>query len=250
MEGSVHNPKSPLAPCETSTDSMSSVHPPSPRERSSMFASSSWGSFQQRGFIFVPKGRLISAWDWLICATVPYSTVFTPLSMVFVHVRWKGWLTLEYVLCVLWLLDVCIVKMRTSYKEHGYDITDWRRIVRRHLQTYFWIDFLACFPFSAPCFAVGLDPFDITSPASAVQLFSLLRLVRLLRRVMRLTGPGASVIVILCSACPCSSHAERNPRGVPAYVPACMARLSLSQTTKPDSHVLAFARVLWSSALQ
>lgn len=125
-----------------------------------------------------------------------YTAFYNPLSLVFVQTRWAGRLALEYSICALWLVDVLVVKMRTLFKHHGYEIVDVRRVARRYIGSYFIVDFLGCFPFSALFSAAGLDPFDINTAAVLAQLLSLLRTIRVLRMTMRIHGRGATIFQI------------------------------------------------------
>ena len=154
-----------------------------------------WISFRQRGYILDPSGRLVSVWELFLCASVLYTSVYNPLALVFPQTRWPGWLVLEYCLSSCWLFDVCVIKPRTSYKEHGYEVRDVRRITSRYLSSFFVPELLGCFPWSAVFY--GASPFEIGPVGAVVTILGLLRLVRLLRQAMRLHGRLASLIMIL-----------------------------------------------------
>ena len=123
--------------------------------------------------------------------------MYTPLALVFPQTRWNGRLTLEHVISGLWLLDVCVVKTHTTYKKHGYQVEDVRKITGRYLRSYFFLDFISAFPFSAVVDAAGLDPHDLNSPACLFELLSLLRTVRLIRYTVQSHGRGAAVFQIV-----------------------------------------------------
>ena len=94
---------------------------------------------------------------------------------------------------------MCVVKPRTAYKEHGYEVRDVRRITSRYLGSFFVPELLGCFPWSAILHPVlrshSASPFEIGPTGAAVTLLGLLRLVRLLRQTMRLHGRLASLIM-------------------------------------------------------
>ena len=157
---------------------------------------SQWADFRSDGYTFQPNGYFIGCWEWSLCLTVLYSSFFGPLSMVFPETRWSGCLVLDGVISAFWMLDVCVIKHLTSFKEYGYDIMDVRKISRRYLRGSFRIDLLSSFPFTLLVAASGRDYADIGSPWSAVQGFTLLRIVRLIKRTSRLTGRWSKLVMI------------------------------------------------------
>jgi len=190
---------------------------------------------QQRVPIFIPISKdyvqTLDKWDRLNITTIihPFSTfrfiwdsfimliiIFTmfeiPLTLSFgietgdIHTRYGIFvLTIDLCLCC----DL-ITNFRTGY-FHKHDelrlISDPRRIAKRYLCGWFFIDFLTSFPFEF------LTPRDIDlggAPAllralrvlRLVRLFKLVRFFRLLKLVnsflREFMGPTASLILTLC----------------------------------------------------
>ena len=71
------------------------------------------------------------------------------------------------------LIDVGI-KARTSFQDHGYEVTDARKILRRYLRGWFIIDLISAIP-------LGLF---FTDPS--VRIFTIVRLLRIARLVRKL----------------------------------------------------------------
>ncbi len=118
----------------------------------------------------------------------------------------------------VFLFDI-LLKSRTSYTDHGYDVLDQRKIMRKYLHSWFAIDLVPtrtprcriCAPASAsPSASASLQvsglPFGLIGKAVSVKkgssdfirLFNLIRLLRIGRLLRRLSSlSGANYIRIV-----------------------------------------------------
>eukprot|EP00966_Prymnesium_polylepis_P042734 993052-Prymnesium_polylepis.1 len=90
-------------------------------------------SFKERKYIFSHSSELISAWDWLLCIFVVYTAIFIPMVLVFPDdIGFEGEEAFGILLDVLFMIDI-VMKFRTSYPDHGYNITNIKKIQRNYL---------------------------------------------------------------------------------------------------------------------
>ena len=84
-------------------------------------------------FIFDQQSRFISWWDSFLVLGGIYSTAFTPLIVVFRQARWTNHEVADAILDVLFTFDV-VVRFRTSFRDHGYEVTDGKKILAKYLR--------------------------------------------------------------------------------------------------------------------
>ena len=89
---------------------------------------------------------------WLLTMMLYYTCLWMPMRTTFFAELRTGtaWRIIDSIDvgidCCFWL-DVAL-NMRTAYKDEGNDelVTDWRKIVRRYMAFWFWIEALATVP--------------------------------------------------------------------------------------------------------
>lgn len=87
--------------------------------------------FCQRGMIFHHSGNLVYLWEWVLLFLTLYTTAYLPLQLVFEEVRFRQYWLLDSLIDGLFLFDCLLVKLRTSYRDHGYDVNAPRLIAKR-----------------------------------------------------------------------------------------------------------------------
>ena len=146
-----------------------------------MYPARSWRSFQTRGYIFSHESCLINTWDAILMSFIVYIAVYAPLVLVFGEaVGWRiegtaiDHIYMATIMDFIFLADV-FVKARTSYTDHGYDVTDPKKILVRYVRSWFIIDFISAVP-------LGIF-FDIGQVAGLLTMIRMLRIARLLRKL-------------------------------------------------------------------
>ena len=148
-----------------------------------------YASFRERGCIFDHVGRGRYLWELLLVLALLYTTYYLPLRVVFPAATWHGAQALETLIDALFLLDCLFIQPRTSFRDHGYDVTQWQLIAGRYLRSWFALDFACAFPFDAivrtavPPAEYALPPPEqiVLRVANGVSLLRLLRILRLMR---------------------------------------------------------------------
>lgn len=132
-----------------------------------------------RSIRFQPEGWRIRLWDSVVALGVFYSILFLPLAVVFVQARWSGHRTLDSCIDSMLMIDV-VVRLRTSYNDRGYEVTDQKLIAYQYLRTWLVFDLLSSIPFSS--FWGNGEPLrqDVTAVSVAVSSVEWLSLLRLL----------------------------------------------------------------------
>jgi hypothetical protein len=88
-----------------------------------------WRAFRSRGYVFTFQSLPMTAWDLLLAACALYFSYYLPFSLVFTGSRWEAEQTLHSLLDVLFLADI-IVKLRTGYRDRGYDVVEPGLVMR------------------------------------------------------------------------------------------------------------------------
>lgn len=131
-------------------------------------------------FIIQPNNPLKYAWDLYVLALTILSAIVVPLQLA-IHVPFhNSLLTYEIVVSISFGIDI-VLQFFTGYTEHGHDIMDHGRIVRRYLRSWFAPDLIAALPF----FLLQESEF-----AEAIPLIRSLRIIQMQRlfKLVRLQG--------------------------------------------------------------
>ena len=127
-------------------------------------------------------------------------------AQVFSEARWAHHGTVDVLLDVLFCLDM-LIRFRTSFRDHGYDVTSTSTIARHYLATWFVPDILSSIPVDQLLLTIAHDqlmsPLDSGSarvkPITWVDVISLLRVLRTGRLVRKLSSlNGANFLRVCC----------------------------------------------------
>jgi hypothetical protein len=155
-------------------------------------------------FVFDQQSAVISWWDSFLVIGVIYSTAYTPLVIVFPQARWRNHQIADVTLDVLFCADM-LVRFRTAFRDHGYDVTQPRTIAAHYLRGWFALDFFSSVPvdrlagaWRATSTVSMLDTSSAQRPISLVDILSLLRIMRIGRLVRKLSAlTGANFLRIM-----------------------------------------------------
>ncbi|CAI2375579.1 unnamed protein product [Moneuplotes crassus] len=118
-------------------------------------------------------------WDLLIMSLAAYSCFIVPIQFSFdpQFAKELYFLIPDFFVNIIFFVDI-LINFRTTYihKKTGEEVTNLSIIAINYLKLQFWIDFLATIPFD-----LGAELFISNSNSGFFQLFSLLKLVRVLR---------------------------------------------------------------------
>ncbi len=155
-------------------------------------------AMQQPCCVFRSRSLPIQWWDSFLILGVIYSTAYSPLVIVFPEARWAHHIAIENVLDVLFCIDM-IIRCRTSFRDHGYDVTSPAMIVRNYVKGWFVADLLSSIPVDR--LLIALTGGQLLAPvegrasrvraitwADIVSLLRVLRTGRLVRKLSSLNG--------------------------------------------------------------
>ena len=97
----------------------------------------------------MPDNKFKTAWTMIIVALLIYTAIFVPYRIAFLEDDSDSLIALEACVDVLFFIDIIVSFL--SAIEHpttGKLIVDHKQIAKIYLQGWFWLDFLACFPFN------------------------------------------------------------------------------------------------------
>jgi hypothetical protein len=132
----------------------------------------SWRAFVNRGYVFAFNSFPMACWDYLLSGAALYCAIYMPFALVFE--RWDNEAGPHSIMDILFISDV-FVKMRTSFRDRGYDVTDPELVRRGYMHDKMLPDIIACFPIDL------LQVMGVLQPTKQVRVVGLLRLLRLVR---------------------------------------------------------------------
>ena len=145
----------------------------------------------QQSYILHHQSPFRVAWDYTMFGLISYLMVSIPYEVAFVDPTdaWTFWSVLGVIIDVLFWLDIALT-FNTSYKDGQIFVTDRKKIARRYLKCWFWIDLCAALPLDAiiTSMVVGDVEGDNTKAFKMVKSVRLLRQLRMLKllRLMRI----------------------------------------------------------------
>ena len=83
--------------------------------------------------IFDHQSSLIAWWNSFLVLGVIYSTAYTPFIIVFHQARWAYHERTDAILDAIFIIDM-LVRFRTAYRDHGYDVTNPQTIALHYLR--------------------------------------------------------------------------------------------------------------------
>ena len=137
------------------------------------------------------KNPLLARWESLLCLLSVYSCVTVPLFLVFHETRFVGHITVFVLIDVIFVVDVLCIKTHTKFLEMGEEVDDREAVARHYFHSWFKIDLISAFPFDKIIVGCASAAGVSSSTVDALQWFGLLRLLRLTRvrrKIMRMTG--------------------------------------------------------------
>ena len=147
-----------------------------------------WNEFKKRGYIFSHQAWTTNAWDLLLMLMIVYIAFYAPLVLAFPEeVEWSipntdiNHASISNAMDLIFLIDV-VVKSRTSFTDHGYEVTDPHKIWLKYVHTFFFVDLISALP---------LGFFFTNDYIQFVTLIRLMRIWRLIRRLENLSGANA-----------------------------------------------------------
>ena len=158
-----------------------------------------------RGCIIDQRSPVLHWWDSLLVIGAIYSTAWTPLAVVFQQARWSYHETTDAVLDVVFTFDM-LIRFRTAYRDHGYDVINPQAIARHYVRGWFMIDLLSSLPINrifaawttTEAVSSGGERMPRVAPLTLVDVLALLRIMRIGRLVRKLSEmTGANFLRIM-----------------------------------------------------
>lgn len=145
-----------------------------------------------------PESGFRQVWDLVMLVILMYTALVVPFRVAFFsEVFWDGWTVCDFILDGLFLIDVLLTFVSVQVYDDGTRISDRTVIACSYLKSWFWVDLLACIPFSL------LDYFASELPVQhsyntllrllrLPRLYKLFRLARILKALKRTAYSSAS----------------------------------------------------------
>ena len=139
---------------------------------------------RKRKCLLLPNDRFKTLWTIVIVILLIYTAIFVPYKIAFIEDESTFLTVLEAMVDILFGVDIFISFCSAVEDKSGKLIVDHKEIAKVYLKGWFWLDFLACFPFQLIDFEDSFS--NNKSVIRLARLPRLYRLVRLLRMVKML----------------------------------------------------------------
>lgn len=117
-------------------------------------------------------------WDFFLLILIFISCILIPYQLVFLHqVSWTSSMVV-YLIDIVFLVDMRL-NFKTSYRSHGSEVFDSKKVSDHYLRTSFVRDLVSSFPFDAILLLIDSDLMLFQVPI--VLLFRLPRLLRVIQ---------------------------------------------------------------------
>jgi len=139
-------------------------------------------------YIILPNGDFRVRWDLFMVSLILYYAVAVPIRVGFdIEPPTNAFSFLEIIFNLCFIADM-VLNFVTAQRVKGVLVTDHKRIALIYLQSWFWIDLVASFPFDIinTSHEEGSDALKVNKLFRILRIFKLLRLLRLGRVMARL----------------------------------------------------------------
>ncbi len=130
---------------------------------------------------YTPDSKERLSWEFLIMLMIMSEFITIPLALAFDIDQILPLSILNILEDIFFFVDI-IIRFNTGFYKKGILILDRKRIARRYLKLWFWIDFLITFPFES---VIPNEDRGFNSSASIANGFSTATLVVRLLKVLR-----------------------------------------------------------------
>ena len=130
-----------------------------------------------------PNDEIKANWDTVITLVLIFTCMVTPYRIAFVDKDSDLWVGLNYSIDGLFLIDMILCFLTAYYTDEFQLVEDRVEIAKSYLAGWFFIDFLAIFPFEkvqgSGDAVEGAN--DMARLAKLGRLYKVLRLIKLVR---------------------------------------------------------------------
>ena len=102
---------------------------------------------EKRACILMPSSKFKTTWTIIIVLLLVYTAIFVPFRIAFLEKETIGLTIIEAVVDILFAFDIIVNFLSAIEDRSGKLIVEPRKIAQMYLKGWFWLDFLACFPF-------------------------------------------------------------------------------------------------------
>ena len=135
-----------------------------------------WDALRCRGVIIPENGSWKQKWDIVMLIVILYSAVVVPFRICYNAEADGAVWVFEVLVSISFIVDM-IFSFRTAFEQESAWITSPRKISKKYLMGWFWIDA----PSSIPLELLDLIPSADSSSYHSLRLLRVLRLLRLLK---------------------------------------------------------------------
>jgi phosphoglycerol transferase MdoB-like AlkP superfamily enzyme len=102
---------------------------------------------KSKSCILMPSDKFKTIWTVVIVILLVYTAIFVPFKIAFIEQDSTFTTILDTTVDVLFGVDIIVSFLSAVEDKNGKLVTSHKGIARIYLRGWFWLDFLACFPF-------------------------------------------------------------------------------------------------------
>ena len=134
---------------------------------------------KKRRCLLLPADKFKTFWTIVIVVLLVYTAIFVPYKIAFIEEAGAFLEGMEATVDILFGVDIVVNFISAVEDSSGKLIIDHKTIAKNYMSGWFWLDFLACFPFNL--IPIGGEASAASGNQQVLRLARLPRLYRLVR---------------------------------------------------------------------
>ncbi|CAG9333152.1 unnamed protein product [Blepharisma stoltei] len=109
---------------------------------------SDFNSYSALKLLFLPTGKFLKIWSWIIFLLIIIWILIIPISIAFIYEDAWTWFSIDFSIDLIFMIDIFINFNSGYYKSYKNLIVKKSTIAAHYLSTWFLFDFINCIPWS------------------------------------------------------------------------------------------------------
>lgn len=98
-------------------------------------------------YILLPGSNIKSYWNIVNIILLLYTALYMPFRIAFVDEETSAQTAVDWTVDSLFFIDIIVTFFSAYEEQDGYLQSNWKKIAYKYIKSWFFLDFIACFPF-------------------------------------------------------------------------------------------------------
>lgn len=104
-------------------------------------------NLEKKRCLLLPSNKFKTSWTIIIVILLVYTAIFVPYKIAFILEDSQATIVIDAIVDILFGIDIIVSFLSAVEDKDGKLITSHKGIAKIYIKGWFWLDFLACFPF-------------------------------------------------------------------------------------------------------